>query len=95
MSEHLALPKLRWIGVHPSEIIALNVARQVLIDEDKTKIQSLLERPYINYVPRVKNEIEIMLRKNFKAEIEGLLKSNSYLGNFYIPGKLFSPEEFL
>ncbi|GJQ85645.1 Spo11 [Trypoxylus dichotomus] len=88
LSDQLALPSLRWIGIHPKEIISLNITRQSLTQPDKRKIRSLLMRPYMDSVPKIREELEVMLQRDFKAEIEGVMKGNNYLRNFYIPGKL-------
>ncbi|KAI4464710.1 meiotic recombination protein spo11 [Holotrichia oblita] len=88
LSRYLALPSLRWIGIHPSEIISLNITREPLTKRDQNKIRSLLTRPYMHFVPKIKEELELMLKKDFKAQIEGVMKSENYMRNFYIPSKL-------
>lgn len=41
------------------------------------------------FYPRIKEELETMLSKNIKAEIEGLVKTDSFLTDFYLPNKLY------
>lgn len=86
----MAVPDLRWIGIFPSEISLLNIAKQPLNERETKMIGSLLQRPYIASQPKIKRELEVMLKKGYKAEIEGLLKNNTYISEVYLPNKLYA-----
>lgn len=94
ISEELAIPNLRWIGIHPSEIISLNITHTPLNDRDRNRIKNILKRSYANQYQWLQKELNILLENNFKAEIEGVIKSNNYLTDFYLINKVCSQDYF-
>ncbi|KAF5289057.1 hypothetical protein FQA39_LY03936 [Lamprigera yunnana] len=94
LSKDLAEPKIKWLGVLPSEIIPLAIEPLILTATDKNKIISILKRPYIQENDRIKEELNILLENNFKSEIEGVIKTDNYLTDFYLPNKLFNKAFF-
>lgn len=93
--EHLALPELQWIGVHPSEITVLRIQHAPLNVSDEKKIKLIMKRPYMASYPKIQKELQLMLDRKFKADIEGVIRSNSqFLTNFYLTSKLYNHEYF-
>ncbi|KAK5646375.1 hypothetical protein RI129_004839 [Pyrocoelia pectoralis] len=93
VSEHLAIPTMKWLGVLPSEIIPLGIVHTPLTPNDKIKIKTMLKRrPFMN--EQMRNELNILLENNFKAEIEGVIKTHSYLTDFYLANK-FATQDYL
>ncbi|XP_076758419.1 meiotic W68 [Xylocopa sonorina] len=83
--ESLACPNVRWLGVHPSELIALGVNTISLTEFDLSKLVALKKRTYMT--DAIINELEIM--KNGKAEIENVSSfSGKFLIDTYLPCKL-------
>lgn len=90
-SEHLAVPSIKWIGIHPSDIESLDVTRVELTDADMKKVHELLQRPYMN--PFLKTQLQCLQHRRIKAEIESIYHySIDYLINEYIPRKIRSIE---
>ena len=75
--EPLALPKLQWIGVFPSEFPKLQDSLKDLSQRDKKRVEALLKRPYMT--EDVENELRIMQASGKKAEIEDLECPGHYL----------------
>lgn len=92
ISEHIAIPAIRWLGVFPSEIPAYDIDKKPLTPRDHNKIESLLSRPFIEFHPKIKEQLETMQRNRTKSEIEGLVKCKDILSNFYLPLKLLGRE---
>lgn len=87
MSQALAVPSVRWLGVFPSEIKNFGIKSVSLTAEDKRKLQNLINRPFIN--DNIHQELLIMKENNLKAEIEGISDSScSYLIDVYLRNKI-------
>ena len=83
--EPLAVPKLEWIGVLPSEFVNIDNARlQDFSEADANKAQSLMERTYLSL--DMQNELAFMTNCGKKAEIEDVASPSAYLMS-----KLFQP----
>lgn len=78
----------------PNEISKLDMAVQVLTERDKKVLKHLLEMPYIAHFPNIENELRILQEKNVKAEMEGLMKTNTFFSDYYLPYK-FKHSDFL
>ena len=76
-SEHLAVPKLEWIGVFPSEFDGLGDILKGLSAADKKKVDCLKSRDYLpkNYY----KELDLMARQGRKAEIEDIESPSKYI----------------
>ncbi|KAB0797167.1 hypothetical protein PPYR_08161 [Photinus pyralis] len=92
LSEVLALSNIKWLGVLPSEIVTLGIAHTSLTERDKGKIRSMLRRPYV--ADQIKEELNVLLENDFKAGIEGVIKTHTYLTNFYLTHK-FANRDYL
>ncbi|CAG9825062.1 unnamed protein product [Phaedon cochleariae] len=92
VSHHLAVPHAKWLGVFPSEIAAVNVKRQPLTVNEAKLAAQLLRTPHVAHNPRIADEISVLIRDGSKAGIEGLIKSEVYLSEVYLPTKFFAKD---
>ena len=75
---HLAVPKLEWVGILPSEFENIDNARlQDFSEADANKAQSLMERTYLS--SQMQDELGIMTSSGKKAEIEDVASPSAYL----------------
>ncbi|XP_048464447.1 meiotic recombination protein SPO11 isoform X4 [Rhincodon typus] len=88
----LTVPIISWLGLLPSDIQRLNIPKEALIpltNNDVRKLSMLQKRPYVNWQPLWKKEMEIMEKCKVKAEIQALESiSSDYLTRVYLPNKL-------
>ncbi|XP_033348911.1 meiotic recombination protein W68 [Bombus vosnesenskii] len=81
----LACSKVRWLGIHPSELLALGVNTVPLTEFDFSRLMALEGRPYMTDAFR--KELEIM--RTGKAEIENVYSSSGrFLAATYLPCKI-------
>ncbi|KAJ3648262.1 hypothetical protein Zmor_020077 [Zophobas morio] len=92
LSDDLAVPHARWMGVFPNEIKKYAMKNQPITKRDKNQIQSVLKYPYLKHYPKIVAELEFLLSCNMKASIEGLLKSNTFLSESYLPMKFLNQD---
>lgn len=86
-SEELAVPTIKWIGVYPSEIEALNLVQLPLSGGDNKKINDMLRRRYLS--EEVEHQLGVARERGLKAEIEGLYAlSDNYLIDVYLSNKI-------
>lgn len=92
-SENLAVPSMVWLGILPSEIDRLDIATITMNEGDLKKATEMMKRPYMN--PMLKSELQILLNRQVKAEIEGIYHfSINYMINEYLPNKIRATESF-
>ena len=90
-SENLAVPSMVWLGILPSEIDRLDITTIAMTKGDEKKATEMLSRPYMN--PVLKSELQILLKRQLKAEIEGIYHfSINYMINEYLPNKIRATE---
>ncbi|CAO1395302.1 unnamed protein product [Diamesa tonsa] len=90
-SENLAVPSMVWLGILPSEIDRLDITTIAMTKRDEKKATEMLKRPYMN--PVLKSELQILLNRQVKAEIEGIYHfSINYMINEYLPNKIRATE---
>ncbi|GAV02040.1 hypothetical protein RvY_12653 [Ramazzottius varieornatus] len=86
----LAVPDARWLGVFPSDLQQFGVDEsrlQLLTENDKRLALDILQRPYCSLPMR--RQLEIMLERNFKAEIQNIsIIAPRFAVDVYIPLKL-------
>ncbi|XP_076669899.1 meiotic W68 isoform X2 [Andrena cerasifolii] len=81
----LACPNVRWLGIHPSELLGLGVSTVPLTDSDLLKLAAIESRPYMNEA--FLRELGTM--KTGKAEIENVSSfSRKFLAATYLPCKI-------
>lgn len=90
LSHQLTLPNLHWLGVFPSEITTLNLAKQKLTETEKVTIERLLQRDYMPHFPKIQEELRVLRSKGVKSEIEGVMKSDEFLSRVYLPMKFYN-----
>lgn len=87
ISDSLAVPSVRWIGIFPTEIFCLDVPSISLTARDKKKIIELQKRPYMNSA--FTKELKALSDGGVKSEIEGVSSfSINYLIDEYILNKI-------
>ncbi|XP_038578105.1 meiotic recombination protein SPO11 isoform X3 [Micropterus salmoides] len=88
----LTVPSVMWLGLLPSDLQRLRVPDAALIPltkRDKSKLDSLLKRPYLASQPDWQKEMELMQQSKVKAEIQSLAAiAPDFLTNIYLPNKL-------
>ncbi|KAH1014319.1 hypothetical protein HUJ04_003173 [Dendroctonus ponderosae] len=87
LSEYLAIPKAKWIGVFPTEILNVGANYEILNNREERKATSLLQLQCVQENPKIQKQIQTCLDTGVKASIEALIKSESYLSNQYLPSK--------
>ncbi|KAF4391258.1 hypothetical protein G4B88_016568 [Cannabis sativa] len=92
-SKNLRVPEIKWIGVFPSDFDKYCIPNQCFLPltlEDKRKTESMLLRCYLQReVPQWRGELEVMLQRGVKFEIEALsVCALSFLSDEYLPSKI-------
>ncbi|KAG8386028.1 hypothetical protein BUALT_Bualt03G0106400 [Buddleja alternifolia] len=92
-SKSLRLPEIRWLGAFPSDCKKYQLPLQCLLPmtaEDKQKARGMLDRCYMEReVPNWRSELQLMLDRGVKFEIEALSAcSLSFLSENYLPSKI-------
>uniref|UniRef100_A0A2N9FB41 DNA topoisomerase (ATP-hydrolyzing) n=1 Tax=Fagus sylvatica TaxID=28930 RepID=A0A2N9FB41_FAGSY len=92
-AKYLRCPEVCWLGVFPSDSEKYCLPQKCLLPltaEDKRKTEAMLNRCYLEReVPRWRLELELMLQRGVKFEIEALsVHSLSFLSKEYIPSKI-------
>lgn len=82
----LACPGVRWLGIHPSELLKLGIREILPLNKfDLRKLKSIENRPYAT--EDFLKELQLMRRG--KSEIELLSNlSKNFLTNVYLPSKI-------
>ncbi|CAH1965765.1 unnamed protein product [Acanthoscelides obtectus] len=94
VSHHLAVPKARWLGLFPSEITTFNVKNQAMSSNEQKMVEKLLKTPYMEDNPGIVEELKILKQNNLKAGLEGLIKTDLFLSQKYLPYK-FLHQKFI
>jgi len=88
----LTIPDIKWLGVRPSDLDKYGIPKTVRIPmtpKDIERGKQLLREEFIQKRPKYKAELELMLKKKEKAEIQALAsKGFRYLTEKYLPEKL-------
>lgn len=86
-SSVLAVPSIKWLGVYPSEIAALELFEIPLSGGDNKKINDMLQR---RCLPEdVERELRVAQSGKAKMEIEGLYDmDDNYIIDEYLVGKV-------
>lgn len=92
-AEDLAVPKVRYIGIMPSDIESLNILVSETTAEDLKKTDEMLQRPYVR--GRLREELFWIKTCKKKAEIENMYQlSMDFFLNSYIPEKVMNLEPY-
>ncbi|XP_057465265.1 meiotic recombination protein SPO11-1 isoform X2 [Actinidia eriantha] len=92
-AKFLRVPEIHWLGAFPSDSEKYGLPHQCLLPltaEDKSRIEAMLLRCYLQQeVPHWRLELELLLQRGVKFEIEALsVHSLSFLSEEYIPTKI-------
>ncbi|XP_062081261.1 meiotic recombination protein SPO11-1-like [Humulus lupulus] len=92
-AKNLRVPEIKWLGVFPSDSDKYCIPNQCFLPltaEDKRKTEAMLHRCYLRReVPQWRLELEVMLQRGVKFEIEALsVRALSFLSEEYIPSKI-------
>lgn len=89
------MENIKWLGVHPTDIIRLNVSTVSLTERDRKMLNSLSDLEYVRSNDKLLEQVNALSKLGRKAEIEDVAKlSSRYLTNMYIPCKLKNGEYF-
>ncbi len=90
----LAVPDFKWLGLFPSDIDTYKLPKEALIEmspRDIKRAEDLLQEDFVKARPAWKHEIELMLEKGKKAEIQALASKNlRFMTDYYLPHKIDS-----
>nr|XP_017251400.1 PREDICTED: meiotic recombination protein SPO11-1-like isoform X6 [Daucus carota subsp. sativus] len=92
-AKFLRISNIQWIGVFISDVDRFSLPQHCLLpltNEDKSRTEALLRRCYLEReVPEWRLELELLLQRGVKFEIEALsAHSLSFLSEVYVPSKL-------
>ncbi|KAI9185074.1 hypothetical protein LWI28_003903 [Acer negundo] len=92
-AKFLRVPEICWLGAFPSDIEKYDLPQQCLLPltaEDTKRTEAMLLRCYLQReVPQWRLELELMLQRGVKFELEALsVRSLSFLTEVYIPSKI-------
>ncbi|XP_016545530.2 meiotic recombination protein SPO11-1 isoform X4 [Capsicum annuum] len=89
----LQVSEIQWLGVFVQDSDNYSIPQQCLLPltvEDKRKVEAMLHRCYLQReVPKWRFELELLLYKGVKFEIEALsVHSLTFLSHEYLPSKI-------
>jgi meiotic recombination protein SPO11 len=91
-SASLTTADIKWLGVRPSDLDRYNIPEQCRLqmsEQDVKTGRELLEEDFIRKNPEWLAELELMVRRKEKAEIQALSNFGfQYLSKVYLPLKL-------
>ncbi|XP_067627705.1 meiotic recombination protein W68 [Eurosta solidaginis] len=87
ISKNLICPKMRWIGIHPTELVIFNFPHVALSANDNRKLQRMLRYSYIK--DGIRFELQTLQHLQRKIHIDELHSiSELFLLNDYMPNKI-------
>ena len=88
LSEYLATPSAKFVGIRPSDILKYDLPSDKLTDEDVRALRSLLTDPRFDN-EFWKSEINLQIEINKKSEQQALAKYGlDYVTDVYLPERL-------
>jgi DNA topoisomerase VI subunit A len=95
-SAYLAVPSAKLLGLLPSDLDKFNVpkaARLKMTEWDLKKAQKMLEYPWIKNNKKWRKELQLMISRGEKAELQALAKHGiTFMTDVYLPQKLESKD---
>lgn len=70
-NDMLCVPSIKWLGVHPTDIVSLNLPSISLTNLDQDRVKSLLNRSYIHSNNKLLHQVS--LKMNNKCYRRGAL----------------------
>ena len=97
MFEYFCVPKAKFLGITPQDIIDYKLPSHPLKDVDIKKIKDLLKNdPFIIHHKEWQNALKQMNHMKVRAEQQALAKWGlNYVIEKYLPDKIKHPEKFL
>jgi DNA topoisomerase-6 subunit A len=91
-SRRMAIPNARFLGLRSSDFQRCKLSNSVQIklnEQDIKRAQQIAQYPWFVNKKAWQREIELMLKNNFKLEVEALIsKDISYVTETYVPERL-------
>ncbi|MEK6249355.1 MAG: hypothetical protein N2C12_14325, partial [Planctomycetales bacterium] len=91
-SQRMAIPAARYIGVRSKDFRRCKLSESVQIqlsDNDRKRARQIAEYPWFKKKKNWQREIDLMLKNDFKLEVEALISKNiSYVTEQYVPDRL-------
>lgn len=92
-SYYLNCPKLKWLGIHPSDFAKIVTKREPMTKNDNDKIKCLLSRQYISQ--EIRRELLVLNRQQHKIKIDNIpVHMFPKFINYYIFQKMKKDELF-
>jgi DNA topoisomerase-6 subunit A len=97
-SQRMAIPNARYIGLRSKDFERCGLSPSVTIklnEQDVRRADQIRKYPWFENKTAWQKEIELMLKNNFKLEVEALISKNiSYVTEEYVPARL-AAQDFL
>jgi DNA topoisomerase VI subunit A len=91
-SAYLAVPKAKFLGLLPSDLDKFDVPKAARLDMtewDMKKANNMLAYPWIKDNKKWRRELELMIKRKEKAELQALAKHGiTFMTDKYLPQKL-------
>ncbi len=88
LSEYLATPKAKFVGIRPSDIVRYELPTDKLSDQDIKALHAILSDPRFN-TEFWKKEVKLQLKLGKKSEQQALAKYGlDYVTDVYLPERL-------
>jgi DNA topoisomerase VI subunit A len=91
-SAYLAVPKAKFLGLLPSDLDKFDVPKAARLDMtewDMKKANNMLAYPWIKDNKKWRKELELMIKRKEKAELQALAKHGiTFMTDTYLPQKL-------
>ena len=91
-SKRMAIPDARYVGLRSKdfESCGLSTSVQIALNEnDRKRARQIAQYPWFTKKKAWQKEIELMLKNDFKLEVESLISKNiSYVTEEYVPQRL-------
>ena len=91
-SAYLAVPKAKFLGLLPSDLDKFEVPKAARLDMtewDMKKAKNMLAYPWIRDNKKWRRELELMIERKEKAELQALAKHGiTFMTDTYLPQKL-------
>jgi DNA topoisomerase-6 subunit A len=91
-SQRMAIPSARFIGLRSKDFNRCELSTSVQIrlnDNDRKRAKQIANYPWFEKKRDWQREIDLMLKNDFKLEVEALISKNiSYVTEEYVPARL-------
>ncbi len=97
INQFFCVPKARYLGVTPQDVIDYKLPTHPLKDVDLKKIKDLLKNdPFIKHHKEWQKALNLMFKMKARSEQQSLVKWGlNYVIEKYLPDKIKHPERFL